>query len=91
MNANVCLKVRTAHTNRIKALLFGQGAFAGHPVRLRDSGIVAADVDPSIIIHQHIAVVIVPVVGVPNSPDEAMAVPPMNTGDDRSRRTEDRC
>src|SRR5215467_348468 len=51
----------------------------GHPVRLNGLVIVAADVDPSVIIRQHVAVVIVPVVGVPNSRDEAMEVPPMNT------------
>jgi hypothetical protein len=43
------------------------------------SVIVAANVDPSVIIRQHVTVVIVPVVGVPNSRDEAMEVPPMNT------------
>src|SRR5262245_32603112 len=52
-------------------------AFAGHPVRINGSVIVAANVDPSVIIRQHITVVIVPVVGEPNSRDETMEVPPM--------------
>src|SRR5258708_25097511 len=43
------------------------------------SVLVAANVDPSVIIRQHVTVVIVPVVCVPNSRDEAMEVPPMNT------------
>jgi hypothetical protein len=36
-------------------------------------------VDPSAIIRQHVTVVIVPIVGVPDSWNEAMEVPPMNT------------
>jgi hypothetical protein len=43
------------------------------------SVIVAANVDPSVIVRQHPTVVIVPIVGVPDSRDEAMEVPPMNT------------
>src|SRR5262245_21017747 len=46
---------------------------------LSRSVIIAANVDPSIIIRQHPAIVIVPVEGEPNSRDEAMEVPAMNT------------
>jgi hypothetical protein len=42
------------------------------------SVLVAANVDPSEFIRQHVTVVIVPIVGVPNSRDEAMEMPPMN-------------
>src|SRR5258708_6491752 len=40
--------------------------------------LIAANVDPSIVIRQHVTIVIVPIVRVPNSWDEAMEVPPMN-------------
>src|SRR5262245_6893424 len=41
--------------------------------------VIVANVDPSVIVRQHPTVVIVPIVGEPNSRDEAMEVPPMNT------------
>src|SRR5262244_2966412 len=47
--------------------------------QLNSSVIVAANVDPSVIIRPHVTVVIVPVVGIPDSRDETMEVPPMNT------------
>src|SRR5258708_36964511 len=40
--------------------------------------LIAANVDPSIVIRQHVTIVIVPIVRVPNSWNEAMEVPPMN-------------
>jgi hypothetical protein len=40
---------------------------------------VAANVDPSVIIRQHVTVVIVPIVRVADSRDEAAEVPPMNS------------
>jgi hypothetical protein len=41
--------------------------------------VVAANVDPSVIIRQHVTVVAVPMVGVPNPRNEAMEVPRVNT------------
>jgi hypothetical protein len=82
MTGTCCRAWHQGLLNRIEATsrwaVPGCPLFAGHPVRLSSSVIVAANVD-RFVIRQHETVVIVPIVTVPNFRDEVIDVPPKNT------------